>query len=223
MGNSNLQVKKSQLQYLQVLPRVQEKRVLERPLNSDTSKRGTSLGNEDKCMKKLPPQESVKDSAMRQEFSMERFGFAGTLPVAATLLQPNMVGIFSRLSATKSVGLFSHGSLEEKEEHCNVKDMAGLHVQHGIEPPEEFMPIEHPLEPMENDQPIRCPQPEPCIIHDGRILKERLRLSMQRCRELPFVQERETHGLQHRWHMLHTQHVTSSQNAAGGFAKCSPA
>ncbi|KAI5083336.1 hypothetical protein GOP47_0003079 [Adiantum capillus-veneris] len=131
-----------------------------------------------------------------------------------------MVGIFSRLSANKAVGLFSHGSLEGKQVIINAKEMAGLHVQHGVEPPEEFTPIEHPLEPMENDQPVRCPQPEPCIIHDGQILKERLHLSMQRRRELPFVQESET---QHRWHMLHTQHVTSSQSATGGFVKCSRA
>eukprot|EP00250_Pteridium_aquilinum_P010803 c19634_g1_i1 orf=2-406(-) len=122
-----------------------------------------------------------------------------------------MVGMFSRFSATKAVGLFSHSSLEGKEEVGIAREEARFPVEHGVQPLEEFMPIEHPMEPLENDCPVRCPQPEPCIIHDGRIWKERLHRSMQRRRELPFVQENEPQGLPHRRPVFHTPHVSLPQ------------
>ncbi|XP_068660958.1 uncharacterized protein [Aristolochia californica] len=38
----------------------------------------------------------------------------------------------------------------------------------------EFKPVEHPVEPFNTDQPVTCPLPEPSILNDGRIWKERL-------------------------------------------------
>ncbi|PWA60663.1 hypothetical protein CTI12_AA379520 [Artemisia annua] len=45
---------------------------------------------------------------------------------------------------------------------------------HGIEVAVEFKPVEHPTEPLDIDQPIQCPLPEPSILNDGRIWKERV-------------------------------------------------
>ncbi|KAJ1702840.1 hypothetical protein LUZ63_002619 [Rhynchospora breviuscula] len=45
---------------------------------------------------------------------------------------------------------------------------------HGIGLALEFKPVEHPVEPVNHDQPIKCPLPEPSILNDGRIWKERM-------------------------------------------------
>lgn len=128
-----------------------------------------------------------------------------------------MVGIFSRFSATKAIGLFSHSSQEGKDVG-NTRETAGFSMEHGVEPAEEFMPIEHPMEPSENDQPVQCPQPEPCIIHDGRIWKEKLHLSMKKRNELPFIRENETQG---RLHIVPAQHLSSSPIAPKSSTKSS--
>jgi hypothetical protein len=36
---------------------------------------------------------------------------------------------------------------------------------HGIEVGIEFKPVEHPVEPVNLDQPVKCPLPEPSILH----------------------------------------------------------
>jgi hypothetical protein len=36
---------------------------------------------------------------------------------------------------------------------------------HGIEVGVEFKPVEHPVEPLNLDQPVKCPLPEPSILH----------------------------------------------------------
>jgi hypothetical protein len=36
---------------------------------------------------------------------------------------------------------------------------------HGIEVGVEFKPVEHPVEPLNLDEPVKCPLPEPSILH----------------------------------------------------------
>lgn len=36
---------------------------------------------------------------------------------------------------------------------------------HGIEVGAEFKPVERPVEPVNLDQPVKCPLPEPSILH----------------------------------------------------------
>ncbi|KAE8650016.1 uncharacterized protein LOC101208810 isoform X2 [Cucumis sativus] len=63
-------------------------------------------------------------------------------------------------------------------------------ASHGIEVAVEFKPVEHPIEPLDNDQPIQCPLPEPSILNDGRIWKERVS-SMRKLPDLPVMKEAE--------------------------------
>ncbi|XVE65363.1 hypothetical protein DITRI_Ditri07aG0174800 [Diplodiscus trichospermus] len=60
---------------------------------------------------------------------------------------------------------------------------------HGIEVAVEFKPVEHPVEPLDNDRPIQCPLPEPSILNDGRIWKERVSASVRRRAELPLMKD----------------------------------
>eukprot|EP00250_Pteridium_aquilinum_P007121 c16906_g1_i3 orf=426-794(-) len=78
---------------------------------------------------------------------------------------------------------------DEKEITGIVKEAQAPTSIHGGQVADEFAPVDHPMEPPENDQPVRCPAPEPCIIHDGRLWKERLQLSIKRRKELPFMRE----------------------------------
>lgn len=41
---------------------------------------------------------------------------------------------------------------------------------HGIEVGVEFKPVEHPVEPLNLDQPVKCPLPEPSILHVSHLL-----------------------------------------------------
>lgn len=52
---------------------------------------------------------------------------------------------------------------EEKEVNNIVKDTPTS--TNGVGHCEEFSPVEHPLEPPDIDKPVRCPPPEPCIVH----------------------------------------------------------
>ncbi|CAH2034823.1 unnamed protein product [Thlaspi arvense] len=60
---------------------------------------------------------------------------------------------------------------------------------HGIEVATEFKPVEHPVEPLDNDQPIQCPLPEPSILNDGRIWKERVSASMRKKGDLQIAKD----------------------------------
>uniref|UniRef100_A0A0A9DRI5 Uncharacterized protein n=1 Tax=Arundo donax TaxID=35708 RepID=A0A0A9DRI5_ARUDO len=46
-------------------------------------------------------------------------------------------------------------------------DQAGVPAEspHRIEAGVEFKPVEHPVEPLNLDQPVKCPLPEPSILH----------------------------------------------------------
>jgi len=97
-----------------------------------------------------------------------------------------MVGIFSRFSVGRSSHRRTQSAIDDKEvlaPNSDVTDASTPTVTtatHGIEVATEFKPVEHPVEPLDNDQPIQCPLPEPSILNDGRIWKERVSASMRK-------------------------------------------
>lgn len=108
-----------------------------------------------------------------------------------------MVGIFSRFSVSKTGHRRSQSALDEREvlpPNADATSAATLSTAtsaatHGIEIAVEFKPVEHPIEPHDNDQPIQCPLPEPSILNDGRIWKERVSAGARRRSDLPVMQE----------------------------------
>jgi hypothetical protein len=44
----------------------------------------------------------------------------------------------------------------------------------GVKHVEEFSPLPHPLEQTDIDRPVHCPAPEPCIVHDRKVWKQRV-------------------------------------------------
>ncbi|KAJ9707332.1 hypothetical protein PVL29_002361 [Vitis rotundifolia] len=67
--------------------------------------------------------------------------------------------------------------------------MAAAVAPHGIEVAVEFKPVEHPTEPLDNDRPVQCPLPEPSILNDGRIWKERVSASVRRRSDLSVMKD----------------------------------
>ncbi|XP_044465742.1 uncharacterized protein LOC123195937 [Mangifera indica] len=105
-----------------------------------------------------------------------------------------MVGIFSRFSVGRTGHRRTQSALDEREVLPPTPDVAGestvtMAAAHGIEVVVEFKPVEHPVEPMDNDQPIQCPLPEPSILNDGRIWKERVSTGIRRRADLPVMKE----------------------------------
>ncbi|KAK9716094.1 hypothetical protein RND81_06G210800 [Saponaria officinalis] len=93
-----------------------------------------------------------------------------------------MVGIFSMFSTTKTANRRTRSSLDGQNERELLPpnpeavgaDVQAAGVAHGIEVAFEFKPVEHPIEPPDNDRPVQCPVPEPSVLNDGRIWKERV-------------------------------------------------
>ncbi|KAL0312415.1 UNVERIFIED_CONTAM: hypothetical protein Sradi_5640800 [Sesamum radiatum] len=112
-----------------------------------------------------------------------------------------MVGIFSRFSVRGShrrtqsaLPLDVQDEREVLPPSTEATATAGLAAAasaatHGIEIAVEFKPVERPTEPLDNDQPIQCPLPEPSILNDGRIWKERVSSGVQRRADMPIMQE----------------------------------
>ncbi|KAL2545539.1 hypothetical protein Fot_14772 [Forsythia ovata] len=105
-----------------------------------------------------------------------------------------MVGIFSRFSVSKAVHRRTQSALDEREVLPSSSEVTGVvtaaaaaAATHGIEVAVEFKPVEHPTEPLDNDQPIQCPLPEPSILNDGRIWKERVSSGVQRRTDMPVI------------------------------------
>ncbi|GMJ15111.1 hypothetical protein like AT1G31940 [Hibiscus trionum] len=107
-----------------------------------------------------------------------------------------MVGIFSRFSVGRSAHRRSKSSLDERDVMSSNPDAPAAAdaatatastTANGIEVAVEFKPVEHPIEPLDNDRPIQCPLPEPSILNDGRIWKERVRRA-----ELPVIKDGDT-------------------------------
>jgi hypothetical protein len=90
-----------------------------------------------------------------------------------------MVGLFSRFSVSRNGHRRTQSALDQREVlPANTEETAvdahATSVIHGIEVAVEFKPVERPAEPLDFDQPIQCPLPEPSILNDGRIWKERV-------------------------------------------------
>ncbi|TKY70087.1 hypothetical protein E2542_SST06373 [Spatholobus suberectus] len=106
-----------------------------------------------------------------------------------------MVGIFSRFSVGRNVHRRTQSALDEREvmpqnsEAAAAVASAATATSHGIEVAVEFKPVEHPIEPLDNDRPIQCPLPEPSILNDGRIWKERVSATVRRRGDLPVMKE----------------------------------
>ncbi|CAL5019003.1 unnamed protein product [Urochloa decumbens] len=107
-----------------------------------------------------------------------------------------MVGIFSRFSSTgahrRSKSVAEVVETLSPNMSTGESDPAAVPAEspHGIEVGAEFKPVERPVEPVNLDQPVKCPLPEPSILHDGRIWKEKMSSVSARVRtDLPIVQE----------------------------------
>ncbi|CAL5359483.1 unnamed protein product [Camellia sinensis] len=111
-----------------------------------------------------------------------------------------MVGIFSRFSVNRNIHRRTQSAIDEREvlspnseapDAATVITGAALAAAHGIEVAVEFKPLEHPTEPLDNDRSILCPLPEPSILNDGRIWKERVSAGtgVRRRADLPVMQE----------------------------------
>ncbi|KAJ0239987.1 Cystic fibrosis transmembrane conductance regulator [Hirschfeldia incana] len=105
-----------------------------------------------------------------------------------------MAGIFSRLPVSRSGHRRTQSDTDELRALppntalvASLNNLAGS--THGIEVATEFKLVEHPVEPLDNDQPIQCPLPEPSILNDGRIWKERVSASTRRRGELAIAQD----------------------------------
>ncbi|PIN20136.1 hypothetical protein CDL12_07176 [Handroanthus impetiginosus] len=107
-----------------------------------------------------------------------------------------MVGIFSKLSARGSHRR-TQSALDERDvlppdsevTTTTTATTPASATPHGIELAIEFKPVEHPTEPLDNDQPIQCPLPEPSILNDGRIWRERVSSSVERRVDPPVEEE----------------------------------
>ncbi|KAF9624673.1 hypothetical protein IFM89_012944 [Coptis chinensis] len=109
-----------------------------------------------------------------------------------------MVGIFSRFSGNKLSGHHrrAQSAVDERDVVPANTEVEGITVAaasaaatHGIEVAVEFKPVEHPSEPIDSDLPIKCPLPEPSILNDGRIWKERMSATTQRTADLPVLKD----------------------------------
>ncbi|KAG6596706.1 26S proteasome non-ATPase regulatory subunit 13-like A, partial [Cucurbita argyrosperma subsp. sororia] len=111
-----------------------------------------------------------------------------------------MVGIFSRFSSSRTGHRRARSALDGREglpsipETTGVSDTTAAAASHGIEVAVEFKPVEHPIEPLDNDRPIQCPLPEPSILNDGRIWKERVS-SLRRMPDMPVMKEPEIESI----------------------------
>lgn len=111
------------------------------------------------------------------------------------------MGIFSRFTTSRSGHRRTRSALEERQAlppnpEASGATISALGATHGIEVDIEFKPVEHPIEPLDdNDKPVLCPLPEPNILNDGRIWKERVSAAHVRRRsDLPLVKEGEVGG-----------------------------
>ncbi|KAF5729743.1 hypothetical protein HS088_TW20G00107 [Tripterygium wilfordii] len=105
-----------------------------------------------------------------------------------------MVGLFSRFSVGRVGHRRTQSALVDERDVLPpnadgiTANTATTATSHGIQVAIEFKPVEHPIEPFDNDQPIQCPLPEPSILNDGRIWKERVS-AVRRIPDLPVMKE----------------------------------
>ncbi|XP_078439918.1 uncharacterized protein LOC144710119 [Wolffia australiana] len=97
-----------------------------------------------------------------------------------------MVGIFSRLYGGKIGHRRTRSATESRAPAATSSSIASASSR-GFDVPGEFKSIEHPSEPFDHVEPVKCPLPEPSIINDGRIWKERISATAQARAEVPSV------------------------------------
>jgi len=104
-----------------------------------------------------------------------------------------MVGLFSRFSGGRIGHRRSQSAVDVRQTLAQPVEVVGpdpVSTAHGLETTVEFKPVEQPTEPTNYDQPVKCPLPEPSILNDGRIWKERMSSVSSRVRgDLPVVKE----------------------------------
>ncbi|MCD9645758.1 hypothetical protein HAX54_034943 [Datura stramonium] len=109
-----------------------------------------------------------------------------------------MLGNFSRFSVSRAGHRRTQSALDEREVFpANSEETGGAATlarassvtSHGVEFAVEFKPVEHPIEPLDIDRPIQCPSPEPSVLNDGRIWKERGSALRIRKPNVPVMQE----------------------------------
>jgi len=84
-----------------------------------------------------------------------------------------MVDMFGNRSSRRSAQ-FMEVKASRTQGITNGNQTNASKSPHGVVPLDIFVPVEHPSEPLDVDQPMQCPRPEPGIMHDGRIWKERI-------------------------------------------------
>uniref|UniRef100_A0A1D1Y358 Histone acetyltransferase mst1 n=1 Tax=Anthurium amnicola TaxID=1678845 RepID=A0A1D1Y358_9ARAE len=148
-----------------------------------------------------------------------------------------MVGIFSRFSSGRSGHRRTQSAIDLREPsqpttEVVVPTTAASVNSHGIEISAEFKPVEHPTEPLDHDQPVRCPLPEPSIINDGRIWKERMSANVLTIADLPIAKgssplESETTGSRTRSgtakHVILPSHSAPEHNLVNLLEECNAA
>ncbi|KAF3790728.1 hypothetical protein EJ110_NYTH03143 [Nymphaea thermarum] len=103
-----------------------------------------------------------------------------------------MVGIFARFSSVRGSHRRARSSLDDREvQNSEMLNPTAVVPRHGFEASADFKPVEHPNEPPDNDLPVKCPAPEPSILNDARVWKERLAGNARRRAELPVMKDEE--------------------------------
>jgi len=64
----------------------------------------------------------------------------------------------------KCKSVFSFIWLQDERESYGLPKEVDPSV-HGVQLIADFNPVDHALEPTEKDNPVKCPQPQPCILH----------------------------------------------------------
>ncbi|KAK1308977.1 hypothetical protein QJS10_CPA09g01566 [Acorus calamus] len=106
-----------------------------------------------------------------------------------------MVGLFSRFSASGRTGhRRSQSALQLSQDAIGSAAAAAPAeaadaLPHGSDVAAEFKPVEHPIEPPDCDEPVKCPLPEPSILNDGQIWKERMPVNERPGADLPIMEE----------------------------------
>ncbi|CAA7406567.1 unnamed protein product [Spirodela intermedia] len=101
-----------------------------------------------------------------------------------------MAGLFARFSGRSSGHRRNQSATQGISARGSSPNAGGVASASGNpRGVEEFKPVEHPSEPVGHDQPIKCPLPEPSILNDGRIWKERRSANARARSDLPVARK----------------------------------
>eukprot|EP00250_Pteridium_aquilinum_P028341 c36979_g1_i1 orf=187-657(+) len=107
-----------------------------------------------------------------------------------------------------------------KELSDSVSQESIAHLAAGVDAKDGPSCTVHPAEPVEVDRPIRCPQPEPGIIHDGRLLKERLPITVKTIGDFTFLTQSEYQSLLKRQRRLSSDRLIFPSASAPEHSIC---